>query len=883
MCLTRTDPSAESRRRLIVAILFVVATLAALAMPGLAEAQITPCSVNEPQPGTPDYHLPPAGSPPLVRCIQPLFHPLNESLLDVETTYLYYIKTRGSLMSRQQWQPYKEDALLADFNAVWRTGFLDDMWIEVVDEPYENGVVGKHIIYHMEERSRLKAIDYEGSKKVEISKIEEALKAKGITLRFDTFIDQSTIRRVQGIIRELYAEQGYQAAEVTPELTTLEGGPKLARLTFHIDQGPEVKIREIVFDGNSAYSDKKLIGKMKENKPRNWLSFITDSGTYQEAKFADDATNITDFYQNNGYVQARVGTPQIETIEDSKDRKTRWIRLRIPVDEGTRYRLGKFDIVGNTALKADALRKLFKLKEGDVVSRKSLIKGIEEAHKLYGMFGYFNFNAYPDFCFRGTDCTTGKPLAEGALPPIADITMHFDEGKPFFVNRITFTGNTTTHDAVIRREMRVAEGGIFNSEALKDSVKRLNQLGYFKPLEKAEDFQVVPTPGAENLVDVKLRFEEQNRNQLAFGAGVSQFDGFFGQLSFQTSNFLGRGETLGISLQKGSQAKNYQVSFTEPYLFDRPISTGIDMYSRQFIFPGSYTEDETGGNTVVSVPLGGFKRASLGYGYTRIRIHDIAPIYQGIFQDVSYAISRISPGFLYNTVDQPIFPTSGKRLSVGFGIAGLGGDTEFVSSSVESVWYHRLSNRMSFGIRGQAQYSRPYGDTTALPLSEQVYLGGEYSIRGFDIRSIGPRDPASGLVIGGNKSLLFNAEYYINVVGPVRFLFFYDAGQARQIGQRFAWKDNIVEVVQPPPPLLSDPLAFTVLLPPDAPQPTTRVIGETSAFKTSTGVELRFFMPVLNVPFRLIGAYNPQRFGVLNNNGRLTPKFTFRFAVGTTF
>jgi outer membrane protein insertion porin family len=190
---------------------------------------------------------------------------------------------------------------------------------------------------------------------------------------------------------------------------------------------------------------------------------------------------------------------------------------------------------------------------------------------------------------------------------------------------------------------------------------------------------------------------------------------------------------------------------------------------------------------------------------------------------------------------------------------------------------------MSFGIRGQAQYSRPYGDTTALPLSEQVYLGGEYSIRGFDIRSIGPRDPASGLVIGGNKSLLFNAEYYINVVGPVRFLFFYDAGQARQIGQRFAWKDNIVEVVQPPPPLLSDPLAFTVLLPPDAPQPTTRVIGETSAFKTSTGVELRFFMPVLNVPFRLIGAYNPQRFGVLNNNGRLTPKFTFRFAVGTTF
>jgi len=168
-----------------------------------------------------------------------------------------------------------------------------------------------------------------------------------------------------------------------------------------------------------------------------------------------------------------------------------------------------------------------------------------------------------------------------------------------------------------------------------------------------------------------------------------------------------------------------------------------------------------------------------------------------------------------------------------------------------------------------------------LPISERVFLGGEFTVRGFDIRSIGPRDPSSGAVLGGNKSLVFNAEYYINIMGPVRFLFFYDAGQVRGIGQRFAWKDPIRELANPP--LLFDPLRFSSLTDPSAPPPEFITTGELSAFKTSTGVELRFFMPVLNVPFRLIAAWNPQRQGVLTNNLRLQPRFSFRFAVGTTF
>jgi outer membrane protein insertion porin family len=240
---------------------------------------------------------------------------------------------------------------------------------------------------------------------------------------------------------------------------------------------------------------------------------------------------------------------------------------------------------------------------------------------------------------------------------------------------------------------------------------------------------------------------------------------------------------------------------------------------------------------------------------------------------------------VYNTINVPIFPDRGARYLGSIDIAGLGGNTEYVQTRLEGIQYIPLTRRLSLGLRAEAQWIRPYGSTTTLPIFEKLFLGGEYSIRGFDIRTIGPRDPATGIVTGGNKSLLFNGEFYINVGGPVRFLLFYDAGQVRDIGQRFRWNEDITERVFPDLPIITDPFVSNGILTPPGTNidPVFRVIDRTPAFKTSTGFELRFFMPVLNVPFRLIGAYNPSRRGVLNNQLTFTEKFTFRFAVGTTF
>jgi len=836
--------------------------------------------------------------------MQLVAHPINETLID-QNTYDYYIKTPRTITKDKQFTPYDEELLKADFWSLWRTNFLDNLWIEVIDEPFENGVAAKHVVFHIEERSRVKAVDYigkEGTKTtVDISKIEDTLRDRNVILSLDTFVDEATIRKVKGVIREIYSEKGHNDVVIETSLKPMPAGPKLVHLTFQIDQGPRYKLQDIIFEGNAAFTDAQLRSQMKENKPKAWWSFFTSGGTYLEAKFEEDAFEVSDFYRNNGYVRAVVGQPKIETVRDSKDGETRWIRLRIPVQEGERYRIGTFTVTDNTFFKTEPLRAFFKVKEGEYYDHSKIKKGVEKVQELYGQFGFWQFTPEPMAMPRGIDPDTGLAKGSEPPPPIVDVSIKMVEGKQYYVNRITLLGNTTTHDGVARRELRVVEGGVFDSNALKESIRRLNQLGYFKPLEgKADEVSVEPTPGVDGLLDIKLKFEEQNRNQISFGAGVSQFDGFFGQLSYQTSNFLGRGETFGVNLQKGSRASQYQLSFSEPYLFDRPITAGIEGFSRTFAYPFQFTQESTGGTVIMGFPVARNVRMFTSYGYERVRVFDINEIYlsaaalagnpylrESLLIDTGgqRTVSKITPSIIYNTVNQPLFPTAGKRFSLSVDAAGLGGTTEFTRTRGEAIWYIPLSGptgRFSLGLRAEGQWIRPYGATTGLPIFEKFFLGGEYSVRGFDMRSIGPRDPLSGVVTGGNKTLTFNGEFYINIAGPVRLLAFYDAGQVKDIGQAFTWKDDIIERLNPPLPLLYDPFA-TIGLTDQPVLQTTRVVGSVPAFKTSTGLELRFFMPVLNVPFRLIMAYNPTRYGVFNNNLEPTKKFTFRFAVGTTF
>jgi outer membrane protein insertion porin family len=905
--------------------LIVAAWLTGSAVPAWAQgAAAAPAAAPQPP------RLPPADSPVLLRFVELRFPTQGNNSVIEPSTYQYYLQTLPSRPSDGVWVPYNEQSILDDFKRLWATNFLDNLWVEVKDAPYANGVQAKHVIFNMEERQRVKIVDYTGSKKLEQSKIEEKLRDDGVQIRLDSFIDPGLIRRVEGIIRQMFSEKGHEFSKVTHTITEMPGGPKLVHLTFQMDEGPRVRIRSIQFLGNKAISPGALRRQMKSNKQLHFLSFITGRGTYQAAKFEEDADLVTEYYRAKGYVTARVGQPELKYLQDSKDAKTRYVQLRIPVQEGSRYRVGEFAFDGNTVLKPEALRDIFKVKSGDYYDEKKIRKSLDKARELYGSVGYFEFTAYPDLKPRDVPSAdapdeaakpaptpapeeaakpaptpaaaatpappaTSKPAGSAVAnakpgPPIVDVTMRMQEGKQYFVNRITFTGNTTTRDPVIRREVRLYEGGVFNTEALKMSIKRLNQLGYFKQLEGGKDMSVDKTPGADNKVDVKLKLEEQNRNQINFGAGVSQYEGVFGQLSFQTANFMGRGETLTLSLQQGSRAKMYQLAFTEPFLFDRPITAGFDVFKRELKYVGVYTEASTGMNLVGGFQLRDYTRAFMNYSLERIQIKDLnqayflktlpmftldttqttpgytstgyAPATYGqltaseltasnpyladsllLGQGGRRTVSKITPSVVYNTVDNPIFPNTGRRYTLALDLAGLGGDTSFFKPTLEAVAYFQHTKRTSVGLRAQYINIRPLGSTKSLPIFERLFLGGEYSVRGFDLRSIGPRDAASNLVLGGNSSLLVNAEYLISIAGPVRLVFFYDAGQIQAEKQRLKFSD----------------------------------------FKTSTGAEIRFFMPVLNVPFRLIFAYNPQRKGVLDNQLLPQKAFTFRFAVGSTF
>ena len=711
-------------------------------------------------------------------------------------------------------------------------------------------------------------------------------------------MDEGVIRRIKTVLREMMAEKGFTNAVVDHKITPVAGGPKLVNVTFNVSEGPKIKIRDVEFIGNTAKSDGTLQRKMKENKPKGLFGFITGGGTYQEAKFEEDADKVVEYYQNEGYVRARVGQPELKVLEDSEDGKERWVQLRIPITEGPRYRVGEFNIEGNTVVQAESLRPLFALKTGDWYSVKEVREGLRKAQEIYGSGGYMDFTGFPDLKpsdeAAAQEAKVPEFLAEvetngtnGGRPkdPTVDVTMRLTEGKQFFVNRIVFTGNTTTRDNVIRREMRLVEGGVFNTESLKYSVRRLNQLGYFEQINEQDQraMKVDKTPGRDNAVDVTLALKEQNRNQLTFGAGVSQYEGFFGQLAFQTANFLGRGESLTVSMQAGDRAQNYQLAFTEPFLFDRNITGGFDIYKRALQYIGYYTQKSTGGNLMFGFPIADFSRMFVTYSYEQVRMSDLNELFLDpncIFSEdgcttVSLTdlstiseearervrrnpfvfdslligaggrrtVSKVTPSFVHNTIDNPIFPNQGKRYTAAIDLAMLGGNTQFYKPRVEGIWYRRHLARTSFGVRLQGEYIAPVGGTETLPIFEKLFMGGEYSVRGFDIRSIGPSDPETGLVLGGNKSLLFNAEYLISIANPVRLILFYDAGQVVDEGQSFATRN----------------------------------------FRTSTGAEVRFFMPVLNVPFRLIFAHNPQRDGVLDNNFQPAKKFVFRFAVGSTF
>ncbi len=783
---------------------------------------------------------PSEGEPPIVEEIE-----VRGNRFLQKETLLFYVSTKPG----DRYDPLR---LRDDFRRLWDTGFLRNLVLDVNDGP-SDGVI---VTFHVEERRRIQIVDYRGSKKIKNDEINEKLKELDLQLRIDTFYDLGKARRIEALIKEMLREKGYPFGTAVHDAKNL--GPAGTQVTFDIDDGPGAQVKEIRFHGNEVFDQGTLRGEMKEIKQKGFwnLTWMNGKAKYTEDKWSQDQENIRNFYLKKGYVEAKVGTPKV-TYTDGKSglfkkKPIKWMTLEIPVEEGSQYRVGEIKFEGLTVFKEPAIRPYFKLTTGEIYNDEKLNKAYEKLRDVYGAWGYFQWTGY----------TERNPDPERK---VVDLVIHMEEDKQYRVGKIYFTGNDTTRDKVIRREVYLNEGDVFNTELLKQSIRRVNQLGYFKPMEGVP--RLTPTPGHDDQLDVTFRVEEQNRNQFTFGGGVSGLEGTFINASFSTTNFLGHGETFQISAQTGRRTKNYQFAITEPYFLDRPITAGIDIFRRRIEFLTDagqglqgYVDDRKGVRFITGRPVGRWSRLFINYAYEIVDIsltnldetQPISPttpaISSAFLQDEGRRVeSRISPSLIMNTTDNPFQPRSGKKFTVTLPIAGgpLGGDLDYLRPTLELVQYIPHTRRTALGMRLEVAWLRPYGDTAVLdpetghsllPFYLRFFLGGENQLRGYNIRSVGPRNPVNGQLIGGTKYYLFNAEYYIDIVGPLRFLFFFDAGQTFLEGDSMSLADAFI----------------------------------------STGAEFRFIMPVVNVPFRLIYAFNPKQDG-------LHPDKTFKFAVGTTF
>ncbi len=666
------------------------------------------------------------------------------------------------------------DALRRDFMALWNTGRYDDIRVEL-----EPGKTGQILRFMLTERQVVRSITYPGIKSVTVSEILDRLKERRVGLSIESMYDPSRVQRARVVLQEFLAERGRQFAEVTPELRQLP--PSSLAIAFHVNEGPKVKVGGIDIQGNAAFKDRTAIRSMRGLRPIGIPHSIffenIFSKAYDSTKLDMDMEMLRDFYQRRGYFTARAVDHQVE-IRDVGGGKFRippllWNRpgkradVRIQVEEGRRYVLNKVDYSGMTVFKVPEFitRDIFRMVPGEYFSTEKLRKGLEEMQKLYGRFGYIDFVPEPSF-----DLIPNSNKL--------DMTINVDEGKQFFVRRIDFAGNTTTRDKVIRRELLLDEGDMFSSRLWELSILRLNQLGYFDPLKEKESADIKRDTRAST-VDITLSVKERGKNSVGLQGGVSGIAGSFIGFNYATNNFLGLGETLSVETQLGDRIRSATLGFTEPYLFDRPISTGFTIYMQRFNFDQgrevsllsgrnlmplyqalgeqnrlNYISNGHGFTVFTSYPLRRtFARVGLTYGYDISNITvltDAAKNYFG-YMDYQQGIagpnslrgirtSKVVPSYTYNTVDHPITPSRGKSFFFSVEYAGgpLGGNVNMIRPTFSSTYFRRgfWANHV-IGMRGMASFLTGYGGKLAPPFS-RFYMGGEQDVRGFEIWGITP-------------------------------------------------------------------------------------------------------------------------------------------------
>lgn len=805
---------------------------AAAAVPG---APASPAATQQPAPPPPveDANAPskPAESAPGAPRITRIVVDGNQRLSQDAVLHIMSIKVGD---------PYDEDALRREFKRIWERGLLSNLSIEARDEKG-----GKAIIVHVEEKPVVNDVRYDESKVVGETQIEDTLKERKATVEIGEPIDYDAIKKAEEAIKGLLGQKGHLDAEVTAEMKPA-ATPGSLDVHFKIKEGPRTRIRSIDFTGNTVFSDRRLKKSLKLVREHGWFTGMSGKDVYHPIKLDQDMREVETLYQNEGYIEIELKPADVKVVEENPSEKPgksrKWVHITQPLVEGRQYKVGKVEVTGNTVFTIEDIRRRIPLREGMILNNALLQLGLDQIEAMYGSKGYFYIST--------------NRVIDRKPDGTADITVRVSEDKPYKIDRIEFTGNTVTRDQVLRREMQVNEGDLLDIQKLRLGLRRVNQLGFF---EIQKEPVIKPIEGTDR-VSVTVEGIEQRRSELQVGGGYSGLDGGFFTTSYQTRNFLGRGDLVTFNVQTGSVATHYVISFTEPYFLGRPVIFGFSLFRRSQDYV-DFNTSGSGGSLTLGRRFRAFHSLSTQYLYENTNYDPIT----GISSDVR--TSSIRPSYTYDTRNNYFRPSRGLFSVVSVEYAGgfLGGDNYLIKPFAEVTKYLKAFKRTFWGLRGQIGYVTPFGGHI-LPTFERYYLGGERSLRIFETRSVAadgflspfypdqiffskpdcPAAPAGQrharhdrcdrILIGGNKMVLLNAEYVIPSSGPVDLAFFLDAGNVFIEGERI------------------DP----------------------ASFRKDAGIEVRFFLPVFGAPIRLIYGFNldPQP-GEGSRN--------FVFSIGTTF
>ena len=784
-----------------------------------------------------------------------------------------------------------------DIRILYDLGYFDDIGVSQVD-----GQQGTIVIFEVREKPLIASIEYRGNNSFTPSEILERFRELEVDLGVTMPYEETSLRRAQLVIEDLLAEQGHPKATV--EVETEDIPPSAIAIIFEIDEGPKIQIERIDVVGNDALCDREVKSAMllKETGP---VTSLKNEDIYQELKMSDDRTRIEMLYRENGYLRAVLLEPEIEIRPYKIHRTLPFIKppfpwgiplpfwkkevdrlfITIPVEENDQYRVGEVHIVGNTLFDRADLLAALGLVRGEVYNETLLRNGFLTLTRMYGARGYINFTPIPVYDFDDAN-------------KVVHLTINFQEDRRFFVGQINFRGNTTTRDRVIRREMMVAEREVFNSELWELSMLRLNQLGYFEPITE-EAVEIQPRP-IEPVVDITLNVQEREGNFVGFTGGVSPIGGSYGGLNYSTNNFLGFGETLSVSAQGGTRQSNFTFNFSEPYLMNRPMSTGFSVFRTELRFDDSlnFDQSQTGFNVFASYPFKVFQRVGLLFEFDNSEISTPNAFFDDVRQTEGQSFGTgtgdfrtrsLIPTYRWSTLDSPNFPSSGQsiRASLQFSGGFLGGNVNTIQPSFEYQFFKPINGgRNTLAFRFQSAYLRGFSTTNA-PFFRRFFLGGDFDIRGFDFRSISPIafvtpqvvDSSTGqptttiAYVGGDTSAVANIEYRIPIAGDILTLVpFLDVGNSWVTRKSHLKR----QVVQPDGTIGFEDVRF---LP-----------GTNSGLRASTGAELQIMIPLIRAPLRFIYAFNPLRLDRVVAAPSTGQQFflrgksrEFKFTIGKTF